>query len=421
MISETPLLGRYKKAKMKYATRHRMLQEKKRIKRRIVLGLMLFCGAVLGVVCVFGGSKHEGGVSLIRGQALMEHGYSNLAGGGSGLVGGRAAHQEEGDRTLASASCSNHVDSMGMAVLYVLGILYCFLGLAIVCDEYFQSSLEIISEVLHLTPDVAGATFLAAGSSAPELFTSLADAFGEANSTGTGTIVGSAMFNILVIVALSAAVAGRGGGSIPIDWRPVSRDVIFYTISIALLTVVFIDSEVQWWEGLIMTLAYGLYIVFMKYNSHILGRCKAPKVSTSGGDQVADADMAAAVVAVSESKQASYPARTSEDEPETSVSTGTPETPRKTDSDKLVSSCETQVTDDMIGDDVEMGVTGADAVAGVEDAFDTNGGPLGGKIVQTDGDQSEEQRKSRFSWPDSRVDQVRLWRGRKEARGLHEQ
>lgn len=400
-----------------------MLQEKKRVKRRIVLGLMLFCGAVLGVVCVFGGSKHEGGVSLIGGQALMDHGYPNLADGGSGLVGEQAAHHEEGDRTLASASCSNHIDSVGMVVLYVFGILYCFLGLAIVCDEYFQSSLEIISDVLHLTPDVAGATFLAAGSSAPELFTSLADAFGEANSTGTGTIVGSAMFNILVIVALSAAVASRGGGSIPIDWRPVSRDVIFYTISIAVLTVVFIDSEVQWWEGLIMTLGYGLYILFMKYNSQILGRCKAPKVSTSGVDQAADADMAAAVLAVSESKQTSYLASTSEDDPKTiSVSSGTPETPpRKRDSDKLVSSCETHATDDMTGDDVEMGVAGADAGAGVEDDLGTNGGPLGGKIVQTDDDQSEEQTESRFKWPDSLVDQVRLWRGREEAGCLREQ
>jgi Ca2+/Na+ antiporter len=56
--------------------------------------------------------------------------------------------------------------------------------------RFFQASLEKISDVLHLTPDVAGATFLAAGSSAPELFTSLADAFGPSNSIGMGTIVG---------------------------------------------------------------------------------------------------------------------------------------------------------------------------------------------------------------------------------------
>ena len=79
---------------------------------------------------------------------------------------------------------------------------------------------------LQLSPDVAGATFLAAGSSAPELFTSVADTFaGESEGFGMGTIVGSAMFNILVIVALSAAATTE---VLTIDWRPVCRDCGFY-------------------------------------------------------------------------------------------------------------------------------------------------------------------------------------------------
>ena len=84
---------------------------------------------------------------------------------------------------------------------------------------------QLASRQLRISPDVAGATFLAAGSSAPELFTSVGDAFGPENSIGMGTIVGSAMFNILVIVALSSAVAG---GTLNIDWRPVVRDCGFY-------------------------------------------------------------------------------------------------------------------------------------------------------------------------------------------------
>ena len=93
-------------------------------------------------------------------------------------------------------------------------------------DEFFVPSLEILSDVLHLSPDVAGATFLAAGSSAPELFTSVADTFsakeGEGGAGfGLGTIVGSAMFNILVIVAASAAVSP---GNVKVDPRPILRD-----------------------------------------------------------------------------------------------------------------------------------------------------------------------------------------------------
>ncbi len=52
-----------------------------------------------------------------------------------------------------------------------------FIGLAIVCDEYFVPSLENIRKNFDLNEDVAGAIFMRAGSSAPELATSLISLF----------------------------------------------------------------------------------------------------------------------------------------------------------------------------------------------------------------------------------------------------
>ena len=106
-------------------------------------------------------------------------------------------------------------------------------------DEYFEPSLGTISEKLGLTEDVAGATFMAAGSSAPELFTSVSDAFLTKNSVGIGTIVGSAMFNILIIVAMSAAVTK---GAVKVDWRPIARDVGYYSLSIGMLAVFMLNQ-----------------------------------------------------------------------------------------------------------------------------------------------------------------------------------
>ena len=69
-------------------------------------------------------------------------------------------------------------------------IMFLFqLALAIICDDFFVPSLEGISEKLDLSEDVAGATFMAAGSSAPELFTSVAGV-GVQSDVGIGTIVG---------------------------------------------------------------------------------------------------------------------------------------------------------------------------------------------------------------------------------------
>uniref|UniRef100_A0A8B9NS99 Sodium/potassium/calcium exchanger 1 n=1 Tax=Apteryx owenii TaxID=8824 RepID=A0A8B9NS99_APTOW len=68
-------------------------------------------------------------------------------------------------------------------------MIYVFVALAIVCDEYFVPALGVITEKLQISEDVAGATFMAAGGSAPELFTSLIGVFISHSNVGIGTIV----------------------------------------------------------------------------------------------------------------------------------------------------------------------------------------------------------------------------------------
>uniref|UniRef100_A0A3P8UT85 Solute carrier family 24 member 4 n=1 Tax=Cynoglossus semilaevis TaxID=244447 RepID=A0A3P8UT85_CYNSE len=68
---------------------------------------------------------------------------------------------------------TNNERKTGAVMLHIVATLYMFLALAITCDEYFVTSLEKICEKLDLSEDVAGATFMAAGSSAPELFASV--------------------------------------------------------------------------------------------------------------------------------------------------------------------------------------------------------------------------------------------------------
>ncbi|KFM67149.1 putative sodium/potassium/calcium exchanger, partial [Stegodyphus mimosarum] len=65
----------------------------------------------------------------------------------------------------------------GGLILHIFVSLYMFLGLAILCDEYFVPSLEKMCKLLKIQSDVAGATFMAAGSSAPELATAVIAVF----------------------------------------------------------------------------------------------------------------------------------------------------------------------------------------------------------------------------------------------------
>merc|ERR1719326_1640538 len=122
----------------------------------------------------------------------------------------------------------SHYKTVAMALL-IWGIFYMFWGLAIVCDDYFVASLDAISEALNLSTDVAGATFMAAGSSAPELFTSLMGVFAVKNDVGIGTIVGSAVFNLCCIIGGTALFTPF---TLVIDWKPITRDSFFYGLSI---------------------------------------------------------------------------------------------------------------------------------------------------------------------------------------------
>ncbi len=47
-------------------------------------------------------------------------------------------------------------------LLYFLGMSYTFIGIALVCDEWFVPAIEVIVERIDMTPDAAGATFMAA-------------------------------------------------------------------------------------------------------------------------------------------------------------------------------------------------------------------------------------------------------------------
>ncbi|XP_047187444.1 sodium/potassium/calcium exchanger 1-like isoform X2 [Scophthalmus maximus] len=154
----------------------------------------------------------------------------------------------------------------GWVVLHVLGMTYMFVALAIVCDEFFVPALEVITVKMDISDDVAGATFMAAGGSAPELFTSLIGVFVSHSNVGIGTIVGSAVFNILFVIGM-CAIASRE--MLHLTWWPLFRDVTFYIVDLIMLIVFFLDSVILWWESVLLVLGYVSYVSFMKFNSQI--------------------------------------------------------------------------------------------------------------------------------------------------------
>ena len=154
--------------------------------------------------------------------------------------------------------------------LYAVGVLYMFLAIAIVCDEFFVEALEEISSERHMNidKDVAGATLMAAGGSAPELFTNLFGTFDE-SEIGFGTILGSAAFNVLLVIAACSLAAKE---TLDLTWWPLFRDCSYYALNLvvlALLVGVSSPDTIEAWEAVILFLMYIGYVLIMWKNREI--------------------------------------------------------------------------------------------------------------------------------------------------------
>lgn len=145
-----------------------------------------------------------------------------------------------------------------------------FVGLSIVCDEFFVPALEGFVEAFNISDDVAGATFMAAGGSAPELFTSFMGVFVAKSSVGFGTIVGSAVFNVLFVIGMCAMFSKE---ILVLTWWPLFRDCTYYAISLGVLAYFFGGGKnpgvIEWWESLLLLVLYAGYVVLMKFNENL--------------------------------------------------------------------------------------------------------------------------------------------------------
>ncbi len=154
-----------------------------------------------------------------------------------------------------------------MLVVLILVLLLSFYLLAKIVDDYFVDALDKLATKLKMSSDAAGATLMAVGSSAPELFVAVFAVFyptepGEASKAaiGIGNIVGSALFNILAITGAAAFVRKA-----KIAWQPVVRDLFFYALAIFLLILVFNDGNVSLLDGLLFLGTYVAYVIVVIY------------------------------------------------------------------------------------------------------------------------------------------------------------
>uniref|UniRef100_A0A1I8I488 Na_Ca_ex domain-containing protein n=1 Tax=Macrostomum lignano TaxID=282301 RepID=A0A1I8I488_9PLAT len=276
---------------MEEAHCRRRLRRQQRLPASLLTGLLL----LLAAAWAFGARP---GAGLQLGDGTVEAGASmGLRHLSSALPLAPAnACTPRSIETFPPDLISTPAKQRGAILLHVCVAVWLFAALAVVCDEYFVASLEVLCDVLKLKPDVAGATFMAAGSSAPELFTSVIGVFFADSDVGVSTIVGSAVFNLLFIIGLCGLCATQ---AIYLSWWPMFRDCSYYSLSVISLILVIYNEEVHWYEALIFLVMYCGYIAIMYLNERIDSSIAArfPALATGGSQRLAQADAEAAAAA----------------------------------------------------------------------------------------------------------------------------
>jgi len=152
-------------------------------------------------------------------------------------------------------------------LIFILIVSLSFILLARITNEYFVPSLDIIAKKLKMSSDMAGATLMAIGSSAPELAIAIFAVLrpGEHSEIGIGTIVGSAIFNILVIIGAVAVIKKT-----LINWQPIARDLFFYLLTLFILYLIFRNGSITLIESIIFIVSYIAYVVFIYVYNHVL-------------------------------------------------------------------------------------------------------------------------------------------------------
>lgn len=254
-------------------------------RRRSVARLGVFACAFLVACATCGSATGAFGSDVSAGSARSD----NL--GLRAHASGRRLLKSEGEGSLYPPDLFTESQlRRGAVFLHAFGVLYTFVAIAIVCDDFFVPALEVLVERYGIDDDVAGATFMAAGGSAPELFTAIIGVFIAKSNVGFGTIIGSAVFNVLFVIGACAFFSRE---TLSLTWWPLARDCAFYVLDLVVLFVFFLDQKIELYESVVLLLLYFCYVFFMKYNQKaerwVKTRVLGQKMSDFDREKVEDA------------------------------------------------------------------------------------------------------------------------------------
>lgn len=143
------------------------------------------------------------------------------------------------------------------------------LAVLLKASDVFTDSMERIGLGLGISPFVVGATIVAAGTSLPELASSVLAVFAGEPGIVAGNAVGSNVANIFLVLGTASVVAG----SIDVDRQVMRVDLPLLTASAVFFLIAAWDGAFAWYEGVLALAGLAVYMEFSISNP---GRLRGP-------------------------------------------------------------------------------------------------------------------------------------------------
>lgn len=150
----------------------------------------------------------------------------------------------------------------------ILDIVFIIVGITLVLwgADRLTDGASSLARRMNISEMVIGLTIVAAGTSAPELFVSVASALKGTPDLAVGNVVGSNTMNTLLIVGVTAMVAPMS-----ISRTTVTKDIPFTVLASVLLIILCVDGFSRWSisgnmisriDGLVLLLAFASFMVY---------------------------------------------------------------------------------------------------------------------------------------------------------------
>ncbi|TKY46337.1 Cation/calcium exchanger 1 [Spatholobus suberectus] len=183
--------------------------------------------------------------------------------------------------------CSfGHSPILGHALL-VLWLVVLFYLLGDTASNYFCTNLEGLSDILRLSPTIAGVTLLSLGNGAPDFFASVVS-FTRSNNgaVGLNSILGGAFFVSSAVLGIISFLVSAN--EIAIDKASFIRDVIFFLFSLFILLVIISIGKISLLGSICYVSIYFLYVCAVSATHFIYGGDETKGELASSSDDLAE-------------------------------------------------------------------------------------------------------------------------------------